>query len=375
VRVMYYMPIDFGDIGQFLEAHKANRFPGHLLYGATLLPSLGVPVLFHCPRRSPIKNRLLRFLSQNLINAYSLVRSRRSYDAVYAPYKDGLELLVLLRALRVFPRPIMVWQHSTLTSGAAPRAVVRFYHRGIDRFFFVNEMNRKESLAARVVRAQKTKVMPWGPDLSVYDSVRLTAMNPIARPPGDPVRFITTGKDSRDFETLFEAFRGQNASLSLFITDKSVFQRYVHREPNISVHYVERSLDATYRLLFELAEHDVVVACCYVRPLSTGITSLFDGIGFGKPVVITKNPYLDIDVEKIGFGISVDVGDVAGWRSAIDKLNSSEASRTEMGVKARAMAERQLNFGRFVSALVEEFRLTIFEAAGQQIQCFGRVAR
>ena len=34
-----------------------------------------------------------------------------------------------------------------------------------------------------------------------------------------------------------------------------------------------------------------------------GLTSLLDCLGFGKPVIMTRNPCIDIDIEKEGIGI------------------------------------------------------------------------
>ena len=39
-----------------------------------------------------------------------------------------------------------------------------------------------------------------------------------------------------------------------------------------------------------------------------------DCLGIGKPVIMTKNPNIDIDIEKEGIGHWVEPGDVEEWK-------------------------------------------------------------
>jgi glycosyltransferase involved in cell wall biosynthesis len=67
----------------------------------------------------------------------------------------------------------------------------------------------------------------------------------------------------------------------------------------------------------------------------------------GKPVIMTKTQFIDLDIEKEGIGIWVESGDVEGWRNAIEKIYSDENLAQEMGLKARKLAESRFNYKEF----------------------------
>jgi glycosyltransferase involved in cell wall biosynthesis len=69
---------------------------------------------------------------------------------------------------------------------------------------------------------------------------------------------------------------------------------------------------------------------------------LKDALAMGKPVVITKSPHIDVDVEAIGCGFTVALGDVDGWTDALEKLRDP-AVATAAGSRGRAWAERHWN--------------------------------
>jgi glycosyltransferase involved in cell wall biosynthesis len=91
----------------------------------------------------------------------------------------------------------------------------------------------------------------------------------------------------------------------------------------------------------------------------SGLTELNDALAFGKPVVITRSPYLPIDVEKIGCGRSVEPGDVVGWVEALRSLRDPQ-TRADMGAAGKRFAEDRWNYDSFCDAI----DATISEALG-----------
>ena len=75
---------------------EKGEFPAHFLYGATGLPANGIEVVWHRSRLGLPRWRMM------LRNAWLILTSREHFDAVYATHYRGLELIVLLRALRLF---------------------------------------------------------------------------------------------------------------------------------------------------------------------------------------------------------------------------------------------------------------------------------
>jgi glycosyltransferase involved in cell wall biosynthesis len=70
-----------------------------------------------------------------------------------------------------------------------------------------------------------------------------------------------------------------------------------------------------------------------------GLLVLMDALGVGKPVIVTRNHLIDLDVEGLGIGIWVEPGDVAGWRGAIRHLDAHPEIALEMGQRARALVD------------------------------------
>ena len=82
--------------------------------------------------------------------------------------------------------------------------------------------------------------------------------------------------------------------------------------------------------------------------LSTiGLTSLLDALSVGKPVVMTKNPYIDIDFEKLGIGFKVEVGDVNWWVEKIKILLEDQSLSYKMGEKALQLQKSIFNMDKF----------------------------
>jgi glycosyltransferase involved in cell wall biosynthesis len=86
-----------------------------------------------------------------------------------------------------------------------------------------------------------------------------------------------------------------------------------------------------------------------------GITSLMDALGIGKPVIMTRNPQIDLDIEQLGIGIWVEPGDVEGWTRALTWFDAHPAEAMEMGARARALVDRGLNSRAFANDVMDLF--------------------
>jgi glycosyltransferase involved in cell wall biosynthesis len=78
-----------------------------------------------------------------------------------------------------------------------------------------------------------------------------------------------------------------------------------------------------------------------------------DALAMGKPVIMTANPYIDVDLEAIGCGRTVGIGDAVGWETALSDMLQDVEGRVLMGARARAFAESEWNYELFSAALVE----------------------
>jgi hypothetical protein len=82
----------------------------------------------------------------------------------------------------------------------------------------------------------------------------------------------------------------------------------------------------------------------------TGLTEINDALALGKPLIVTRSPYLPFDVEEVGCGIAVEPGDETGWRAALERLLGDAGLRGELGARGRAHDETGFNYAGFGAA-------------------------
>lgn len=325
---------------------RAEEQPGQSWRGVTLLPKFGIEVIYN--EGGPIRDARDR-IAQNLSNLKKFYFGRERYDIVYTATHGGLELLVLLRALGLFRKPVAIYRYSSIAKSSGPlgRAFLRLFYKGIDVIMISSRLSCEESKAARIVPPEKIVYVRIGPDLPYYDAL-------MDRPKPDPERetpftFISTGREGRDFRTLLSAFAATDKKLVLYTTyrhgaqdHRSFFASAGPWPDNIEVHLLEKALPPL-PLARMVAEADCVVCPLNEPGYDTGTSTLREAAALGKPVIVTKNAYFDFDVEKEGMGLKVGVGDVEGWVRAIEQLASDRKAAVRMGGNARAYTEREWN--------------------------------
>ena len=323
-----------------LERMSQGEFPAHFLYGACHLAENGIDVVYH---RSP--SRPMTRLKTALYTAWRLLTCREHFDAVYATHYKGLELVVLLRALRLFRKPIVVWHHQPIIT---PKSRLRewggrLFYRGMDRLIFFSQKLVDDSLRSPKAVRERLVVGHWGADLDFYDRI------PCAANAASPV-FIATGKEQRDQPTLIEAFNRSGRHLRLYIginPDPSV--------PNPNLDAVEKCRPADnidvvricgllpYEIALDVARADCVVICCHRTRYTAGLTTVVEALALGKPIICSRNPQIPVDFDHEGCGISVDYGDVEGWQRAIDFIATHPDEAHAMGERGRKIAENRFN--------------------------------
>ena len=67
---------------------------------------------------------------------------------------------------------------------------------------------------------------------------------------------------------------------------------------------------------------------------------------------MTKNPNIDIDIEKEGIGHWVKAGDTKAWRNLIKWYDENPDRAVQMGIKARYLGQRKYNSEVFSQKLL-----------------------
>lgn len=103
-----------------------------------------------------------------------------------------------------------------------------------------------------------------------------------------------------------------------------------------------------------LAKSDILVNSFVKKAPQSIVTKIGDYLAAGKPMINTcMSPEFRNKVEQDGFGINIMPEDVNVLADAIEKLYEDEAGRTEMGKRARNIAEEQFDRPQSYKKIIE----------------------
>lgn len=332
-----------------LEEWRNRKHPGHILYGLTHFHKYGVETVIH-PYKN-IKSRCLLMLH----TLFVVLKNRERYDILYGTSYRGLELLIFLRAIGIYKKPIAIWHHQSIpkSKNLLKNLVSKFFYKGIDEMFFFSNALIEKSLKSNKVEPGKLHLIHWGADLDFYNSI-------LEKEKENKDYFISTGKECRDFSTLLKAFSLTDSELQLYAPYRNgdihydeIFNEY-ETYPNIKLNIVEGIIP--YELALEVVKSKVVVISCLDLTYTVGLTTLVEAFALGKPIISTYNPMFEVDIEKEGAGIYVGYKDIDSWRKAIEYMKENPYELKKMSINSRRLANDLYNLENYTKELVDVFR-------------------
>lgn len=361
-------------IREALDEWNNHLHPGHILYGLTHFAKYGITPILHHYRRIPSR---LKF---SLYNFFQIIRCKEPYDLLYGTSFYGLELIIFCHAIGLYRKPIAIWHHQAVirNRNKLKNLISRFYYRGIDQMFFFSQTLIDDSLKSGKVTADQLHLIHWGADLPFYDLLKqqLTAASEQSDEQTDNLNhkpskkqndnqpqkkaFISTGKENRDFATLLKAFAETGLPIDIYTTrDKSYEQllKQYTSYTNIRAHFTGGIIP--HQLAIEVCRSKVVVICCLDFPYTVGLTTLVEALALGLPVICSRNPKFEMDIEKEEAGIYVDYNDTEGWKKAISYLHTHPEEAQRMGANGRKLTEREYNLEHYSRELAEILTDTI----------------
>jgi glycosyltransferase involved in cell wall biosynthesis len=343
---------------RFYKPGDLNNFPEHLFYASTYLKKYNIDVSY-CGDSS-LSNRIYR----GIRTAWGLIFSRDRYDLLYASTANGLELIVLLRSIGLYRKPVVVWQHRAIkhSGNALVKRLLKFYYKGFDKMYMFTNKHIEGSLQTGMMPEHKLRLMKWGPDLKFYD--RLINNKNTGDSLQNEIYFCSTGRENRDFLTLINTFRDlPEYKLKIYTTrqhgnmNNEAVLTGNRLTPNIQVDIANGSLSQA-SLAETVFRSFCVVICCYQHNYTVGLTSLYEAMALGKAVITSDNPYFPIDVEKENIGIKVGYGDTQAWIKAIQHLANNKELVLEMGKNARKLVEKEYNLELLAGSIANSLAAT-----------------
>ena len=326
------------NIQYMYDGWSRGTFPGHLLYGATHLADYGVDIVQHKFREFGVRR-----LPMMLYVAFRVLTCSERFDVIYATHYKGLEIIILLRALHLFRKPIVIWHHQpVITPSKRWREWLgKLFYRGIDEMFFFSRKLVNDSMKSKKVKPERMHVGHWGPDNAFYDRI-MDKFRGIAHE-----GFVSTGRERRDMPTLVKAFNATGQTLDIYLNkqncgiDYEAMFREMEVEPNVKVHFTSGyKQDELSAVVFR---SKCVCICCMETRYTVGLTTIVEALALGMPMICSRNPQIPIDIEKEGCGIFVDYYDLEGWKRAIDYMTAHPDEVRIMGERSKQLARERFN--------------------------------
>lgn len=339
---------------------QLGETPDHVLFGVHQLASEGmIPIFLPYPALGSWARfqRLLNLLRLplelgDLQQQILAIRLSRTADLVYAPCGTQTHLLHYLRAIGLFKLPIVTLLHHPFPKGKLD------YFRKWQRQLFIKGADRLPSLSkalsddllARGTSPSKIQTLSWGADIPFYGQWE---------PPGEGV--IASGRTGRDFTTFALAAARSGLPTTIVALEGQLDRALLQRSPHLRLIEARNEEPAPgedrgwlkYPTLCQyMRDHAVIAIPLYPQHSLAGLTSLMDAIGLGRAVLMTRNTFIDVDIEAEGFGFWLEPGDVEGWVDRLNWIRSNPEQIISMGLRARQYAQTILNSEAFSKQIV-----------------------
>lgn len=213
----------------------------------------------------------------------------------------------------------------------------RFLFRRLDYVFFHSPKNMQECFDRRIAVLSKTELLSWGMDIPYYDAFTSPDLHEF---------FISTGIENRAYGALLQASRANQIPLKIVLPERfRGLYDYMSDCTEDELIYMPDT-PHLYEDLTALSRR----AIAYIIPLNTkmirycvGLTSIYEAMALGKPIIVTDNPYHPFDVEDFGIGIKVKEDTPECWAEVLLRLQNEPDLASRMSKKARWLAEERYN--------------------------------
>ncbi|PSL06608.1 glycosyltransferase [Cecembia rubra] len=327
--------------------------PGQQLWGKTEIDKMdGIEMIILSHEENKFLKKLGNlFLIQHLDLQLRALKYSKDIDAYYSPFGTAAtKLLLALKFLGLLKTPIVVMIHYPLLGMNSKNKFKRWLgeklFKGYDRAIFISKRLKIDALNAFRISEydckEKVHSMDWGSETSYYEK--------FINEEEEEDYAVTNGQTDRDFDTLIEAFRELDLKLKIFAkADYKPKTKDIPSNVEIFTHWINNS---DLCRIYNRAK--IVLICFKMKRSSTlGLTSLFDSMSMGKAVIMTENPYIDIDINKEGVGFTVKEGDIAAWREKINILMDNPVLRKQMGKRGLELQNKYYSLEKFGLALFE----------------------
>lgn len=322
------------------------EYPAHHLWGITHLSRHGIECDILAYERYSLLDKIgksfkISYLDQQVRVFFKAFK----YDVIYSACGNNTFFLALLRALGLIRTPVIALIHHPVYLSPFRK---KLFAAGHDKFMCLSERVVKQLREDLNVTEDKICLVNWGPDLTFYERHHEGGNS------GETPFIISAGKSHRDHDTLAKAFAAVDCHLKIYCSEKSAPSNDdLPTNVEVIFNHPEQNAISYLELLPEYRNALAVAIPLEDAGVLLGLTSLLDAMAMGKPVVMTRNRFIDIDIEKEGFGLWVEPGDVEGWKSSLSYLLSNPERARAMGERGYRLVKTRYNIENFTSQLAK----------------------
>jgi glycosyltransferase involved in cell wall biosynthesis len=343
------------DMHKVSGMYNNGLFPGHHLYGAVELnKEFGVEMVIPQQEKYSILNKIGNWFDIPLVDQQLRALSiLRKCDILYTPFAAvNTKLIVLGKLLGFIRKPVVILVHFPLFGKPSKNRFIRILTKRLiqkyDTVIFFSSLMRSEIIDAYNIGETYSKrhflLSPLGVDLNFFKKYR-TENTPESKPV-----IISSGNTGRDFDILVKVATRINFPIKIYCKPES-FPKSTIIPGNVEILSGEFPFE---QICKDMANARIVLIPLAPSPQATiGLVSLLEAFALGKPVIMTKNKYIDIDLEKENIGVSVDENDVDGWVQAIMSLLENYPRLKEMGENSLRLAKEKFNINIFANDLAK----------------------
>ena len=354
MKVVIVNNYDLLTISELLKAEQ-NNAPAQHLWGYTELDKYNISAQILPFEKYKLLKRLCARLTVfgDLDQQFRILQQASRYDVIYSGHYLTTLLLSFLRSIKLLNKPIVaIAYQSPRQKTVLNRFFIKLFVAGNDKLLCLSEDVLADLVEFGVPRG-KLELIEWGVDLRFYQP--LADASAMTR--ADQRFIFSPGKTYRDYGTLIKAFDKIEGRLRVCAFGNLPIASLEGLPPNVDI---DQKALAWPDLIETYRQSYAVAIPIDQRPRrfhnAIGLTNLTEAIAVGKPVVMTRNEYVGIDLEKEKIGLWVAPADVGGWRQAITYLLENPAVVQEMGDRARFLAERKFNLDAFAFKLAKQLR-------------------
>lgn len=329
-----------------------------------MITSLPSNVSYYVKRFYENPNWDIKLLNPNEfknIGALAIAIWKMSPKILYIDNLQGLNLLIVLKQLRLLKCKVVVWKYTECTYytpsffGLFKNYLLKnFYWKGFDRIYMAYDKHTEHAVTKKIVKPEQIVTLSRGVNESWYQQFMIDSSAE------REFTVIATGKDNRDYFTLCKACE-ETHTPCLVLTRRHPANVEVctlfTKSKSVKIVFIEDlHLKNEYKYIMEqVGKASILAIPCESVPYGVGYTNEIEALPYHIPILVTRNDYAHLLVEKEGIGYEIPLHDIDAWKEKIQYLKLNPEVLSTMSENVRKLINQEYNDNTTTQFIVSDF--------------------